>query len=434
MSSVACLRKRLSNTLRGFCHDVDGATAVLISLLLPVIIGGVGLGAETGYWYFLQRELQHMADVSAHAAGIRLRSGDETDQLQAAALDVATKAGYSGSDATLTLNWPPASGSYAGNTNAVEVVLTKTVPRLFSAVFSDAPVSMNARAVARVRFGSDACVLALSPNTPAALTVTSMADVSLDCDAASDSFADDSFSVQGNGALSARCGSAVGGAYLNTRVTLSECTSVHEYAPWVPDPYRDVAEPTVPAFCNSNNRNLGNPQHSVTISPTSSIVSGMPVYHFCDGVFIKGNVTFEPGLYIISGGDFDANAGAVINGTGVTFFITSPNKVHLNGHAELHLSAPTSGELSGILVFASRSGSGLIHQFNGTAGTVVQGAIYAPTTGIDYTGDSSSTGAGGCTQVIGYTVRLDGNTGMASDCEDAGTSDIKIAEVVKLVE
>jgi hypothetical protein len=333
------------------------------------------------------------------------------------------------------MHWPPASGAYTGNPNAVEVELTKTVPRLFSAIFNDEPVTMSARAVAQVYLGSDACVLALAPSTPAALLIDGMADVTLDCDAASDSLAEDSFSVEGNGALSGRCASTVGGANINTRVTLTECTTVHEYAPWVPDPYRNVAEPSVPSFCNSNNRNLGNPQHSLTVSPSEYTVSGMPVYHFCDGLFIKGNVTFQPGLYVISGGDFDANAGAVINGTGVTFFITSPNEIRLNGHAELNLSAPTSGELSGILIFASRSGgSDLTHQINGTAGSVVQGAVYAPTTGLEYTGDSSSTGEGGCTQVIGYTVLLSGNSGLASDCEDAGTSDIKVNEFVKLVE
>jgi hypothetical protein len=277
-------------------------------------------------------------------------------------------------------------------------------------------------------------VLALSPSTPAALSISSSANVALDCDAASDSLAEDSFSVEGNGALSARCASTVGGASVTTRVTLSECDRVHEYAPWVRDPYKDVAEPIAPSTCNSNSKNLGNPQTSTTVEPSSTVVSGMPVYHFCNGLSLKGNVTFEPGLYIISGGDFDANAGAEIHGSEVTFYITSPNAVQLNGHAEVHLSAPTSGELSGILFFASRNGSGLVHRVNGTSGSVVQGAVYAPSTSIDYTGNSSSSGGGGCTQVIGYTVSFSGNSGLASDCEDAGTRDIKINEVVKLVE
>jgi hypothetical protein len=427
------LQRDVTRLIRAYGDDTSGAIAVLIALLLPAIIGGMGLGAEIGYWYFLQRDLQHAADVSAHAAGIRQRSGDDVDLLRVAAQDVAAKAGFTASSGALELHHPPAAGPYTGNNSAVEVILTRTVPRLFSAIFDEAPVTMRARAVARVWLGSDACVLALAPGAPAALRITSSANVSLDCDAASNSIADDSFTVDGSGGLSARCASTAGGAYVTARVTLSDCENVHEYAPLVPDPYRNVAEPTIPA-CNSNNRNLGNPQTNTTVAPSATIVSGMPVHHFCNGLFLKGAVTFEPGLYIISGGDLDANAGAQIYGEGVTFFITSPNKVHLNGHAELHLSAPPSGELSGILFFASRAGSDVVHQVNGTAGSIVKGAIYAPTTLIDYTGNSSSDGNGGCTQVIGYMVSFSGNSGLASDCEDAGTQDIKVNEVVKLVE
>ena len=411
-----------------------GGTAVLVGLLLPVMIGGLGLGAETGYWYLLDRKLQHAADVAAHAAGIRWRSGDDEDQLREAALDVAGKAGFDASTGTLELNWPAETGPYAGDSSAIEVVLTRAVPRLFSALYTGGTVAMQARAVAQVTLGSDACVLALARNQAAALRVSSSANVALDCDAASDSMAADSFSVEGNGALTAQCASSVGGAYLNENVQLTECEAVREYGPIVPDPYRDVAEPIAPSACNSNQKSLGNPNNATTVSPSSTIVSGMPVYHFCNGLSLKGTVTFQPGLYVISGGDFEANAGAVINGTGVVFYIPSPQKVQLNGHAQLNLSAPTSGELSGVLFFASRSASNLVHKVNGTAGSVITGAVYAPTTSVDYTGNSSNGGGGGCTQIIAYTVTFSGNSGMESSCDDAGTKDLKVNESVTLVE
>jgi hypothetical protein len=421
-------------SLRSIARDASGNAAVLVGVLLPVMIGGMGLGAETGYWFLERRELQHAVDASVHAAAVRRRSGDDEDAMRVAALDVAEKAGFSEAHGSLDLHWPALTGPSAGDPTTVEVVLSRTVPRIFSAIFSDEPVTMHARAVARVTLGSDACVLALAPAVPGALRVASSASVELECDAASDSMEPDSFTVEGNGALSAHCASTVGGADINEQVTLAECETVREYAAVVPDPYRDVAEPSVPSTCNSNNRNLGNPNTTTTVSPSSAIVSGMPVYRFCNGLALKGTVTFNPGLYIISGGDLEANAGAVINGTGVTFYIANPNKVQLNGHAELHLEAPTSGELSGILFFASRNASSLVHRVNGTSGSILQGAIYAPTTSVDYTGDSSTGGGGGCTQIIAYTVSFSGNSGLASSCEDAGTRDMKVNESVLLTE
>jgi hypothetical protein len=405
-----------------------------VAVLSPVLIGGMGLGAETGYWYFSQRALQHAADVTAHAAGVRNRAGDTEEEMEAAALDVAAKAGFTAENSTLEMHWPPVSGASAGDEDAVEVVLTRTLPRLFSSIYSDEPVTVRSRAVAFVGIGSDACVLALAPTESAALSITGSADLNLEgCDIASNSMAEDAFSMAGAARLSARCAHTVGGAATTARLTLTECDEVHEYAPVTADPYRSVAEPALPA-CDTNDPNLGNPNSSRTVTPGPNVVSGMPVYRFCGGLTLKGNVTFEPGLYIISGGDFGANAGAEVHGEGVTFYITSPNKMAINGHAELHLSAPTEGELAGLVFFGSRAASNITHKVNGASDTVVKGAVYFPTTSLEFSGNSSNGGGGGCTQVIGYTVKFTGNSALGNDCTGAGTQDLEVNEFVSLVE
>jgi hypothetical protein len=429
------LPRRISavRVVRRFACDTNGATVTLVALLSPVLIGGMGLGAETGYWYFTQRALQHAADVSAHAAGIRNRAGDSEEEMEAAALHIAAQAGFTPDNSTLTLEWPPVTGPNAGDTDAVEVVLSRTMPRLLSSIFHNAPVTATARAVAFVQLGTQACVLALNPSASRALEISGGANLAIEnCDAASDSLASDGFYVGGTASLSARCASTVGGALTSANVTLSECEEVREYAPVVADPYRFVADPTIPASCDRTNRNLGNPSTSTTITPGPAMVSGMPVYHFCNGVSIMGNVTFQPGLYIVSGGDFDATAAANVQGTGVTFYITSPNKVNLNGIAELNLSAPTSGELSGILFFGSRDATNIAHKVNGTSTSNLQGALYFPTTAVEYSGSSAI--SGGCTQVIGDTVLFTGNASLSSDCAAAGTEDIMVNEAVALVE
>ena len=423
----------LGRGLRELARDTSGSTVTVVAIISPVLIGGMGLGAETSYWYFTQRALQHAADVAAHAAGVRNRSGDSEDEMEAAALDVAAKAGFTSDNSTLTMAWPPISGPNAGNSDAVEVVLTRTMPRMFSALFNDEPVTARARAVSFVQLGQTACVLALAPTASAAMSVTGSASLDLNgCDIASNSMASDALSMAGSASLSARCAHTVGGASTNANLTLDECEEVREYVSVTPDPYRLVADPVVPATCHSTNKNVGNPSSSTTVTPSSTMVSGMPVYHFCNGVMLKGNVTFQPGLYILSG-DFEANAGAVVNGTGVTFYMNAPSKVQLNGNAQLNLSAPTSGELSGILFFGDRAGSNITHKVNGTSDSNLQGAIYFPTTSVEYSG-SSATGGGGCTQVVGYTVTFTGNTGLATNCAAAGTEDIMVNETVALVE
>ena len=51
-------------------RDRRGASAILLGIALPVLVGFVGLGVETGIWYLEKRELQEAAD-SAALAGAR---------------------------------------------------------------------------------------------------------------------------------------------------------------------------------------------------------------------------------------------------------------------------------------------------------------------------------------------------------------------------
>ncbi len=97
--AAAAARQRphtLLTRLNRFGVHNGGATAVIAAILFPVVVGGLGLGAETGYWYLSQRKLQHAVDVSAHAAGARLRADDTDEQIIAAAERVASQSGYRG--------------------------------------------------------------------------------------------------------------------------------------------------------------------------------------------------------------------------------------------------------------------------------------------------------------------------------------------------
>ena len=71
--------------LRQFSSDRRANTAIMFALSLPILVGMSGLGVETGYWYFKQRELQTAADVAAIAGAVEKRSGKSSGQITAAA-------------------------------------------------------------------------------------------------------------------------------------------------------------------------------------------------------------------------------------------------------------------------------------------------------------------------------------------------------------
>ena len=167
--------------------------------------------------------------------------------------------------------------------------------------------------------------------------------------------ANDSFNMQGSADFTTRCVHTVGKGQPTAGLTLTECPAVNELAPITPDPYASVPMPLVKGPCNS--KNIGNPQTNVTVSPDyhHHQTGNMDSKRFCNGLQLKGDVHFKPGLYIIEGGDLSANADAKITGDGVIFFFTNGGQSRLNGNAELNLSAPTSGLFSGILFFGDRT-------------------------------------------------------------------------------
>ena len=418
------------SSLRRLVADEAGAAAVVAAVVFPVVVGGIGLGGEVGYWYMKERQLQHAADISAHAAGTRKRAGDGEDEIVAAALNLASKSGFDPGAGTLRVFDPPQTTDYAGNKDAVEVRLTRSVPRLFTLLFSPEPVEMATTAVALIRDGNEACMLALSRTASPGVKLSGSSLVSLEnCDVASNSLAADSILMNGGSAsLTAGCVYAVGEIVATTRLNLTECDEPRPNAPLSADPYAAVEEPanigSVPA----------SPQTSGVFTPTYTYPSGVKAMRFQNGVRFSGTVTLQPGLYIIDGGILRANAGTTITGAGVTLYFANGATSSFNGGATLNLSPPLDGPYSGLTFFGSRNDTGTVHQVNGNAGSVVEGAVYFPTTNVQFSGNSKSSGGGGCTQVIADTIELTGNSSLRSSCSVSGTRDLLANRFVRLVE
>lgn len=423
-----------------FLRNTSGATAVLFAILFPVLVLGMGLGTEAGYQYMSQRKLQHAADVAAHAAGARKRAGDTDEEIKAAALHIATQSGYLGGADDIIVNMPPKSGQFTDDSDSVEVILPLTQQRYFSALVSSDPVNMRGRAVARITdSGSVACILALSPNSSRAITVTGSTSVSLEgCDIASNSNAPDALYMSGDGAtLDVNCAYVVGEANTTAGLNIT-CGKVQTFAPVVRDPYADLEEPSVSGDCVWENKH-GKPNTTTTITATETHPSGVKSMRFCSGLDLSGDVTFEPGLYIIEGGDFTVNNGTVtstdeniLEGEGVTFYLAHDARIRLASNSTLNFAAPTTGRYAGIAFFGSRSATGVTHRMNGTSGSSLQGALYMPASEVEFSGNTKLTT--GCTQVIGYKVTFTGNSDLRSDCTNLGTRQIKTKEVVRVVE
>jgi hypothetical protein len=383
---------------------------------MPLVMAGAAFGVETTYWYYRDMQLQAAADAAAYAGALEKRAGGKYDVVFTAAKKVATSNGFTESKGTAELNIPPLTGTHI-TSKSVEILLSETTPRFFSSFFVTTPVTVRARAVATFEDAGSACVLALHTSlSKAALFSGSSISKFKSCSVMANSLANDAVTVQGSGALETSCIYSVGGVSLTNHVTLDDCKTAQIGVSPVGDPYGAVEAPeTPPGPCKS------------TAGATLSAGS------YCSGMSLSGTQKLNPGVYVVSGGDFKINANANISGDGVMIYLTGGARVSINGTATVKLSAATSGTYSGILFFGDRTDTAANkNSFNGTADSRLTGAIYFASQTVQFNGDFS--GEDGCTQVVGLTVEWTGNAEVSKDCTGHGMKAIPAAELVKLVE
>ncbi|WP_299651986.1 pilus assembly protein TadG-related protein [uncultured Jannaschia sp.] len=415
-----------------FLAETRGTVAVMTALTFPVLIGGMALGTEASYWYLSQRKLQQASDLAAYAAAVQVRSGRGRADMEAAASDIAVASAFRRGEDRITVANPPGSGGLSGDPMAVEVVVDRQQIRFFSLIYDTEPVAISARAVARVQGGGDACLLALDPIAPGAITVSGSSVVVFEgCDVAANSNADNAFLMSGGKVeLTAGCVHSVGGVSATSSLNLTACAAPNEQSAVIRDPYSDLATPLNVGTCAPSR--VGRNNATTTETPYETHPLGMPVRRYCGGLEIRGDVTFDAGLYIVDGGPLRINASTLVKGDGVTFFLTNGATLAINGGADLELTAPGTGPLAGILFFGDRADTGLSHSVNGTAGSTLNGAVYLPSSDLDYSGNFS--GTYGCTQVVVRRVTFTGNSALNVDCSAAGTRRIPVSETIALVE
>jgi len=409
-------------TIRRFIRQERGAIAVMFALMLPVIMGFVGLAVEVGMWYAVKRNLQSAADAAAMSAAYEISANSTSAIRDAAALTDATRNDYDASIGNIIINSPPLSGSYTGNSSAVEVILSEVHTMMFASLISSSDVTIAARAVALSSGDGDACVLALNPSAQKSLEFSGNQSIdATGCIIASNSSHASSIEITGSASVTADSLSTVGNYTTQGASTLTTSSTPSTSATAITDPYSNLSIPTY-SGCDQTEYKI-NPGNNATITPYSSTTP----YVFCKGLDIKGTLTLEPGVYVIDRGTFNLNASGVLTGTDVSFILTSSTggdyaKFDMNGGASIDITAATSGDYSGVLMYADRDGPDQDNKLNGNSSATFNGAMYFPSSSLEFEGNSSLGGTA-CTQLIANTIKLTGSTSITtSGCEAAGAT------------
>jgi Flp pilus assembly protein TadG len=410
--------------------DRSGATALVTALALTVILGFAGLAIDVASWQVTQRNMQGAADQAAYSAAVANGAGGGASPTTQAKGVTASFGFVDGSNnTTVTVNNPPATGSYTANSGAFEVIIQQPQPLWFTNLFLSSEPTVSARSVATVP-GIGACLISLNPTASPGINVTGSGTVNLpNCDVYDNSSDSKALEIQG-GSTTFNVEDAYitggtnisGGTYFN--VTGTEKIGASPIA----DPYASRTEPTVGACTTST----GN--YSGTISP------GV----YCNGLSVSGPLTMNPGVYIVLGnfqvqggssGDPYLSGGICVSPTGkpyanATGGVTVYMGADVNGNfgtitvsSCMAITAPTTGNTAGIAFWEGKAAKqDRTAQFQGGSNMDVIGAIYVPSAEVKYTGSSSATA--GCTQIVAGIIEFDGAATLEHNCSGVGISDV----------
>ena len=101
-------------------------------------------------------------------------------------------------------------------------------------------------------------------------------------------------------------------------------------------------------------------------------------------------VTFQPGVYVISGGGWNVDGGKW-TGSGVTFYFADTSHIQFNSGINATLSAPTVGTYAGILFYEKDGLSLSPFVFDDSVGENLSGLIYLPSRNITFNSTSNVT-------------------------------------------
>ena len=301
---------------------------------LLVLLGFVGLAFDLGVARNTRRQMQNAADAAAVAAAQALGAGQD---YVAAAKQAASQNGFTDGQHTRMSSYPvsitaatPSSGSYSGNAEAIQVMISQQQETFFLRVLGVNSLALTSSSVGLAKSGTG-CIYSLDPSGNAALSLNGNIAINSGCGILVDSTSSSAMSVTGNITISDTFTGVVGNYSKsgNISFTPSPNTGIAAFG----DPLAGLGAPTVPTCTQAANNKTG----SLSVTSTSTINPGV----YPSGVSVSGNfgtVTLNAGnwgngISTSGNGTIVLNPGQYQNGGG------SGNSLTINGNTTITMNA-----------------------------------------------------------------------------------------------
>lgn len=434
-------------------HDRSGSVVGLL-VVLPVVIGAVALGVETGQAYRIKRQMQGASDAAALSGAIDRMAGKDNATITATARYETQRNGFQNgvSGVTVTVNAPPTSGSNMSTAGAVEVIVTKSFSFSLGAVLANSlgltnsAFNIRARSVAAqssytsTTTSAEGCVVALTTAAEQGVSLTSFNNYTSDCTVMSNGSSTSSGSSASvymasfnNATLKSvwtrgRFSAASYGSISLTNAAQENQTS------YITDPYTSLPTPS-PGACTYNPFSAPGGT-AITLNPGT----------YCGGLTISSynNVYFTPGVYYVANGDLymtsinnvscptcDSTNGVAIVLTQTTGNNADIGGVRITSENNVDLKASPTGTYAGVLFYQDRradvgtmTSSSKIFTVSSLNNAKLAGAVYFPNNRIDLSSlNNASPGNTSCNVWIGRYIKFSSyNNSSVTGCGAVGTT------------
>jgi hypothetical protein len=401
-----------------------GQALILIALAAIGLVAIVGLAIDGSAKFSDRRHAQNAADSAALAAALARVNGDP--QWRLTALDRALDNGYNNDLVSNTVDVYACNeagsscGPYAGNSSFVRVVVVSHVNTTFSRVIGISQTQNTVEAVAMSQeeyigelYGG-ASIVGLAPDQCKTIWFSGSAVTD----------------ITGGGVFS--------NSSLDCGVTIAGSTELHmdSSIDMVADAYTKNGNPPLGGILGGFNAGVDGYDYPPPADMLPSISCGgaasqsgssMSPGSWSGSFPPSGVTTLNAGTYCLNG-EFRLNAGDRLAGTGVTIYMES-GAITWNGGAELDLSAPASGDLAGLLLYAPMSNTNTM-RLNGNGASILTGTIFMPAAPLIYNGTGNVNPSH--VQIIGYTIELTGTNATSVIYQDSDNWDSNLPARVGL--
>jgi hypothetical protein len=413
-----------------------GNVAVLTAVSLAALMGITAIAVDGGLLLDDHERAQSAADTAALAAAADLYANyltgnglDPNGTASKSAFANAAANGFTNDGVTsiVTVNIPPLSGPFTGQSSYVEVIIQYNQKRGFSNIFGDGDIPVKARAVARgawttIRDG----ILVLDPTLKGSLSTGGGGSINITGGAPVivDSNNPQAAIANGGGSMSAPVFDITGVPGTATPGGGSFTGTIYSGVPPTPDPLRYLPEPD-PTTMPLESKN------ATQIAGTKDVTLYPGVYNGGIKVTGQGNVTLMPGIYYMQGGGFSYTGQGNLNAQGVMIFNepqSNSDVVNVTGSGAVNWTPPTNGIYQGLSIFQDRAATATV-TISGGGSMYITGTFYAAGALMNIQGSGVTNYIG--SQYISYDLALGGNGNINIDY---GNAPIPRSRVLKLVE